>query len=74
VLFDSVAAHPVRTGGILGGLFALAGIPMAAVGLYGLATGAATAGGPVVGRAWLRTPLAYLPIGLILIIAAGLAV
>jgi hypothetical protein len=43
------------------------------LGLYGLATGAATAAGPQSGRAWLRTPLAYLPVGLILIIAAGLA-
>jgi hypothetical protein len=46
---------------------------MVIIGLNGLATGAATASGPQTGRAWLRTPLAYLPVGLILIIAAGLA-
>jgi hypothetical protein len=73
VLVDSVTAHPTNTGGVLAGLFAMCGVPMIALGLYGLATGAAIAGGPNVGRAWLRTPLAYLPIGLILIIAAGLA-
>lgn len=73
VLFDAVGAHPTNTGGVLGGLFAMAGIPMVAMGLYGLATGAATASGPNVGRAWLRTPLAYLPVGLILIMAAGMA-
>jgi len=73
VLADSVTAHPTNTGGVLAGVFAMCGIPMIALGLYGLATGAAIAGGPNVGRAWLRTPLAYLPIGLILIIAAGLA-
>jgi len=73
VLIDSVTAHPTNTGGVLAGVFALCGVPMIALGLYGLATGAAIAGGPNVGRAWLRTPLAYLPIGLILIVAAGLA-
>jgi hypothetical protein len=74
VLIDSVTAHPTDTGGVLAGVFALCGVPMIAFGLYGLATGAAIAGGPHVGRAWLRTPLAYLPVGLILILAAGLAV
>jgi hypothetical protein len=73
VLVDSVTAHPTNTGGVLAGVFAICGIPMVALGLYGLATGAATASGPNVGRAWLRTPLAYLPIGLILVVAAGLA-
>ena len=73
VLIDSVTAHPTNTGGVFAGVFAMCGVPMVALGLYGLATGAATAGGPNGGRAWLRTPLAYLPIGLILIIAAGLA-
>jgi hypothetical protein len=73
VLADSITAHPTNTGGVLAGVFAMCGVPMIALGLYGLATGAAIAGGPNVGRAWLRTPLAYLPVGLILIIAAGLA-
>jgi hypothetical protein len=73
VLIDSVTAHPTNAGGVLAGVFAMCGVPMIALGLYGLATGAAIASGPNVGRAWLRTPLAYLPIGLILIIAAGLA-
>jgi hypothetical protein len=73
VLIDAVTAHPTNTGGVLAGVFGMAGVPLVAIGLYGLATGAATAGGPNVGRAWLRTPLAYLPVGLVLIIAAGLA-
>jgi hypothetical protein len=73
VLANSMTAHPVNTSGVLAGVFAMCGIPLIAVGLYGLATGAAIASGPNVGRAWLRTPLAYLPIGLVLIFAAGLA-
>lgn len=74
VLLSGEFASTVSGRGVLGGLFAMAGVPMVVFGLYGLATGAATAGGPQVGRAWLRSPLAYLPIGLLLIIAAGLAI
>jgi hypothetical protein len=73
VLAESIYAHPTHAGGVLAGVFAICGVPMIAIGLYGLATGAPTAAGPNVGRAWLRTPLAYLPVGLIMIIAAGLA-
>jgi hypothetical protein len=58
----------------LAALFAIAGTPMMILGLYGLATGAATVSGPNTGRAWLRTPLAYLIVGMVLILAAGLAV
>lgn len=62
------------TGGVPGtvaGLFLLTGLPLSAVGLYGLATGAATAGRGA--QPWLRTPLAYLLVGLVLLIGAGLA-
>jgi hypothetical protein len=60
-------------GGVLAGLFALAGVPLVTIGLYGLATDAASAG-PAPGRLWLRVPLAYLPVGLVLLLAAALAV
>jgi hypothetical protein len=73
VLFESAFAHPTNVGGVLAGLCALAAVPMITVGVYGLATGAATAYGPQIGRAWLRLPLAYLPAGLVLMLAAGLA-
>jgi len=73
VVLGSMTAHPTNVGGLLAGLFAMCGVPLIAVGLYGLATGAAIAGGPNIARAWLRTPLAYLPVGLVLVLAAGLS-
>ncbi len=54
-------------------LLAIVAFPFLAVVLYGLSTGAATAvqfQGP---RVWLRTPLVYVPIALLLLIAAGAA-
>ncbi len=55
-------------------LLAMIAFPLLAIGMYGLATGAATAvqfQGP---RVWLRTPLVYIPIALGLLVAAGTAV
>jgi hypothetical protein len=72
VLLAGEFGHVVAPGAVLGGLFAMTGIPLVAMGLYGLMTGAAAAG-PTPAPAWLRTPLAYLPIGLVLLVAAGLA-
>jgi hypothetical protein len=59
---------------VLGPLLAMLAFPLLSLGMYGLSTGAATAvqfQGP---RVWLRLPLAYLPIGIGLLIAAGTAV
>ena len=67
--FDGVGSPAV-----LGPLLAMMAFPLLAIGMYGLSTGAATAvqfQGP---RVWLRLPLAYLPIGIGLLIAAGTAV
>jgi hypothetical protein len=72
VLLAGEFGHTVAPGAVLGALFAMTGIPLVAIGGYALITGPVAAG-PEVVRAWLRTPLAYLPIGLILLIAAGLA-
>lgn len=73
VLLRGEFAHAINPSGVLGGLFAMIGIPMVAYGLYGLACGAATARGSNPVSGWLRPPLAYLPVGLLLLIAAGLA-
>ena len=73
VLITAEFAHIVITNGVLASVFAMAGVPLVAIGLYALAIGAASVSGSNPGRAWLRTPLAYLPVGLILIFAAALA-
>ncbi|MBB5872236.1 hypothetical protein F4553_005670 [Allocatelliglobosispora scoriae] len=57
---------------VAGGLMLVA-LPLLGIGLYALATGAARAvdlRGP---RVWLRPPLAYLVVALVLIVAAGAA-
>jgi hypothetical protein len=46
------------------------GLPLTGVGLYALAGG----GRPQTRDAWLRPPVAYLPTGLFLVLAAALAV
>jgi len=73
VLLAGEFGHTVVPGAVLGGLFAMTGIPLVALGLYALITGPAVTAGPEAVRAWLRTPLAYLPVGLLLLVAAGLA-
>lgn len=60
-------------GGAIASSFTLLGLPLFALGLYGLLTGAAAVPGAPAARLWLRVPLVYLPVGLVLFVAAGLA-
>jgi hypothetical protein len=54
--------------GVVPGVLLTLGLPLTGLGLFALA------GGGVVGRdAWLRPPVAYLPVGLVILLAAGLA-
>jgi hypothetical protein len=70
-VFANSYRHISATGTISSILMILA-LPMFALGLYALAGGAAVAPGQGV-RAWMRTPLAYLPMGLVLFLIAALA-
>ncbi|GAA0550363.1 hypothetical protein GCM10010172_35530 [Paractinoplanes ferrugineus] len=55
--------------GIVPAVLLTLGFTLTAVGLFGLAKG-----GTIEREAWWRPPTAYLPMGLILLVAAGLAV
>lgn len=60
--------NPLASGVVPAVLLTL-GLPLAGLGLYALASG-----GPVGRDSWLRPPMAYLPVGLMLLLAASLAV
>jgi hypothetical protein len=64
-------AH-ISINGTVSGTFLVLGLPMFSLGLHALAGGAAVAPGQG-SRAWLRTPLAYLPLALVLFVAAAIA-
>ena len=55
--------------GVVPAVLLTLGLPLTGMGLYALA-----GGGPVGRDAWLRPPVAYLPVGLVLLLATGLAV
>jgi hypothetical protein len=72
ILADSVLGDP-SVSGVISSLLVLLGLPIGAIGLQGLAGGAARLRGAPDYAAWLRPPLAYVPIALIMFLAAGLA-
>lgn len=58
---------PMLAGGVVPAVLLILGLPLTGGGLYALAGGA-----PATRESWLRPPVAYLPIGLVLLLAAGL--
>lgn len=73
LLQDAAFADPVSAGGVVSAACLVLALPLLAVGLYAIATGAVRAAGPNSAQAWLRPPVAYLSVALVLFIAAGLA-
>lgn len=75
LLVDGATGASVSASALVSGLFLVVGLPLFALGLYALVTGATRvppdAGGGL--PVWLRPPVAYLPLGLILFVAAALA-
>jgi hypothetical protein len=75
LFLDAAIGGPVSAAGLVSGLFLVIGLPLFALGIYALVTGATRlspeAGGGI--HVWLRPPAAYLPIALILLLAAALA-
>lgn len=73
LLGDSAFSDPVLPSGVIAGSCLALALPLLALGLYAVATGAVRAAGPNSAQAWLRPPVAYLSVALVLLIAAGLA-
>lgn len=71
LFLTAMTADKIEAAGTLASIFMILGLPMFALGLYGLIGGAAASAPGA--RAWLRTPLAYLPIAVLLFIAAALS-
>lgn len=72
VLFAGLGS-PVSPAAVVSSVLMLLGLPLGALGMYGLATGAARVPDASTVRIWLRPPLAYLALALVLVVAAGLA-
>ncbi|MDG4767202.1 hypothetical protein O7632_24335 [Solwaraspora sp. WMMD406] len=71
LLLDGALADPVQVGAVVAGTVMMIGLPAFGVGLFALTTGATKVGDPA--NAWLRPPTAYLFVGLVLFLVAGLA-
>jgi len=73
LLASAAFGDRVSGSGIVAGTLLMLGLPAFAMGLYSLVTGAGRTPGQASATDWLRPPVAYLTIGLALLVAAALA-
>lgn len=73
LLQDAMFADPASAAGVVAASCLVLALPLLAIGLYAVATGAVRAAGPNSAQAWLRPPVAYLSVALVLLVSAGLA-
>jgi hypothetical protein len=81
LLLAGAFGSPVSASSVVSGVLLVCGLPALALGLYALTTsvgrfpgrGAGQGPDPEGGAAWLRPPLGYLTVGLVLVVAAALA-
>jgi hypothetical protein len=69
LLLDQTFAGTPTARGIVPAVLVTLGFALTGLGLFAVARG-----GPVNRESWVRPPVAYLPVGLIVLLAAGLAV
>jgi len=69
LLIEVTFADQITARGVVPAVLLTLGLPLTGAGLFALA-----GGGPSGREAWIRPPVVYLPVGLLLLAAAGLAV
>jgi hypothetical protein len=73
ILRESAFGPAPSASGVISSVLVLLGLPLGVLGLYGLATGSPRTPDAPALHAWLRPPVAYLTVALVLFVAAGLA-
>ena len=72
LLVDSMFGASLSPGGVISSVLVLLALPLGGLGLHGLVAAVRVSDGSA-SSAWLRPPVAYLTIALILVVAAGMA-
>ena len=72
VLLDSTFGPSLSHSGVISSVLVLLALPLGALGLYGLGT--VDRNDDSAPRMWLRPPVVYVIVALVLVVAAGLAV
>lgn len=73
LLLASAFGPTLSASGVVSGVLLVLGLPLGAVGFHGLAGSATRRHEAPATDAWLRPPVAYLVVALVLFVAAGLA-